>query len=256
MIRKRLTYSNVMSSIAVFLVLGGGAAIAANQLAKNSVGKKQLKANAVTATKIKKNAVSNKKLSADAVTTPKIANGAVDNTKIADNAITSNKIADGNVTNADLSAATNESFARVVARLRGGAQLPFTAPQIYPLNNPNWTQRAGENNQIIGGLTVNFTAGCEPPRTAIAYMLLDAVNPAAPEPQDIIGFNQMIDKSIGSVTRTMSFGPFPGGFGSSLLFGPTADTNHTVSFLLLGSSCNSGAGVNAIGGGVDVVGSK
>ena len=43
-IRKRLTYANVMSSIAVFLVLGG-AAVAATQLPKNSVGSKQLKKN-------------------------------------------------------------------------------------------------------------------------------------------------------------------------------------------------------------------
>lgn len=51
-IRKRLTYANVMSSIAVFLVLGG-AAFAATQLPKNSVGTKQLKNNAVNSAKVK-----------------------------------------------------------------------------------------------------------------------------------------------------------------------------------------------------------
>jgi hypothetical protein len=51
-IRKRLTYANVMSSIAVFLVLGG-AAFAAVQLPKNSVGSKQLKKNAVVSSKVK-----------------------------------------------------------------------------------------------------------------------------------------------------------------------------------------------------------
>jgi hypothetical protein len=61
-VKKRLTYANVMSSIAVFLVLGGGAAIAAGQLGKNSVGSKQLKKNAVTAAKIKKNAVTGAKV--------------------------------------------------------------------------------------------------------------------------------------------------------------------------------------------------
>jgi hypothetical protein len=35
-IRKRLTYANVMSSIAVFLILGGATAFAA--LGKNTVG--------------------------------------------------------------------------------------------------------------------------------------------------------------------------------------------------------------------------
>ncbi|HEV2790975.1 MAG TPA: hypothetical protein VGV69_06715 [Solirubrobacterales bacterium] len=52
-IHKRLTYANVMSSIAVFFVLGGGAAFAAIQLEKNSVGTKQLKKNAVVSSKVK-----------------------------------------------------------------------------------------------------------------------------------------------------------------------------------------------------------
>ncbi|HET9678449.1 MAG TPA: hypothetical protein VFP21_13205 [Solirubrobacterales bacterium] len=60
-IRKRITYANVMSSIAVFLVLGG-AAFAASQLPKNSVGTKQLKKNAVTTAKIKNGAVTSTKV--------------------------------------------------------------------------------------------------------------------------------------------------------------------------------------------------
>lgn len=56
-----------MSSIAVFLVLGGATALAAG-LAKNSVGSKQLKKNAVTAAKIKANAVTTTKIKKDAVT--------------------------------------------------------------------------------------------------------------------------------------------------------------------------------------------
>ncbi len=53
-IRSKLTYANVMSSIAVFLLLGGGAAFAATKLAKNSVGTNQIKNNAVTSAKVKK----------------------------------------------------------------------------------------------------------------------------------------------------------------------------------------------------------
>jgi hypothetical protein len=61
-IRKRLTYANVMSSIAVFLVLGGATAFAASQLGKNSVGTKQLKKNAVTTAKLKADAVTGAKV--------------------------------------------------------------------------------------------------------------------------------------------------------------------------------------------------
>jgi hypothetical protein len=61
-IRKRLTYANVMSSIAVFLVLGGATAFAAAQLGKNTVGAKQLKRNAVVAAKIKNSAITTEKV--------------------------------------------------------------------------------------------------------------------------------------------------------------------------------------------------
>jgi hypothetical protein len=53
-IRKRLTYANVMSSIAVFFVLGGATAFAASQLEKESVGTPQLQKEAVNLAKIKK----------------------------------------------------------------------------------------------------------------------------------------------------------------------------------------------------------
>jgi hypothetical protein len=67
-VRRRLTYANVMSSIAVFLVLAGGTAFAANQLGKNTVGSKQLKKNAVTAAKIKNEAVTAAKVKKGSLT--------------------------------------------------------------------------------------------------------------------------------------------------------------------------------------------
>jgi hypothetical protein len=70
-----------MSSIAIFLVLGGATALAAG-LAKNSVGSKQLKKNAVTAAKIKKNAVTAAKIKSNAITTAKIKKDAVTGEKI------------------------------------------------------------------------------------------------------------------------------------------------------------------------------
>jgi hypothetical protein len=50
--RAKLTYANIVSSICLFLLLGGGAAFAATKLAKNSVGTKQLKNGAVTQPKV------------------------------------------------------------------------------------------------------------------------------------------------------------------------------------------------------------
>lgn len=50
--RPRLTYANIMATVAVFLALVSGA-YAATQLPKNSVGTKQLKNGAVTGAKVK-----------------------------------------------------------------------------------------------------------------------------------------------------------------------------------------------------------
>jgi hypothetical protein len=90
-IRQRLTYANVMSSIAVFLMLGGATAFAAKKIGAN-----ELKSNAVQTGKIKK----------EAVTTNKIKNGAVTTSKIADGAVTTSKLADKAVTGAKIDAAT------------------------------------------------------------------------------------------------------------------------------------------------------
>jgi hypothetical protein len=54
--RPKLTYANVMATIAVFMALGG-ASYAALKLPKNSVGAKQLRRNAVTTAKIKNGAI-------------------------------------------------------------------------------------------------------------------------------------------------------------------------------------------------------
>lgn len=52
-IRAKLTYANVVATIALFLVLAGGSALAAKQmLPKNSVGPKQIRKGAVTPAKL------------------------------------------------------------------------------------------------------------------------------------------------------------------------------------------------------------
>ena len=77
LISKRLTYANVMSSIAVFLILGGATAFAAKKIGSN-----EIKGNSITTGKIKKEAVSAAKVKKNAITTAKIANGAVTGAKV------------------------------------------------------------------------------------------------------------------------------------------------------------------------------
>ena len=102
-IRKRLTYANVMSSIAVFLVLGGATRRSQPpSSARTRSARKQLKKNAVTEAKVKNGAITSGKLADDAVITAKLANGAVVTSKIVDASITTGKLAEKAVTTAKL----------------------------------------------------------------------------------------------------------------------------------------------------------
>ena len=108
-IRRHLTYANVMSSIAVFLMLGGATAFAAtkigaNELKANSIKTGKIVKEAVTAGKIKKGAVTESRIADNAVTNGKIADNAVTTTKIAKDAVTAEKIAKEAVTNEKIAA--------------------------------------------------------------------------------------------------------------------------------------------------------
>jgi hypothetical protein len=97
-LRARITYANVVSTLALVVALGLGSAYAASQLAPKSVGAKQLRPGAVTADKIRKHAVTAPKIESLAVKQGKLAGGAVTSAKIADGAVTTAKIATGAVT--------------------------------------------------------------------------------------------------------------------------------------------------------------
>lgn len=67
-LRGKLTYANVVATLALFLVVAGGSAFAAKQmLPKNSVGSKQIKNGAVTGGKIKNGAITGGKIAAKSI---------------------------------------------------------------------------------------------------------------------------------------------------------------------------------------------
>jgi hypothetical protein len=74
--RTRLTFSNVVSALALFVALGGSA-YAAGVLPANSVGRAQLQANAVSASKIAANSVGASELRSDSVTSADLAPASV-----------------------------------------------------------------------------------------------------------------------------------------------------------------------------------
>lgn len=136
-LRPKLTYSNVIASVALFIALGG-AAVAAG-LPKNSVGPRQLKKGAVTAAKIHRGAVTSGKLAPksvvagklgpNAVTPGNIVNGGITTAKIGAGAVIASSIKNGVVTNNKLA---NESVTS--AKLgKGSVTLAKLGDEVAPL---------------------------------------------------------------------------------------------------------------------------
>jgi hypothetical protein len=120
-IRERLTYANVMATIAVFLSLAGGA-YAALRVPPHSVGNRQLRKNAVSGAKVK--------------------DGSLTGAEIADGSLTGADVMAGSLTAANLGrvglanllgasgTATNNATVSQAARSCGRYQ--FSAPGVQP----------------------------------------------------------------------------------------------------------------------------
>jgi hypothetical protein len=165
-LRSKLTYANVMATIAVFMVLTGiGFAVA--KLPKGSVGKRQLKNGAVTKKKLRNSAVTSAKIHRGAVGRSDLANGAVGSGKISNSAVITKKIANGAVTRVKV----NPSAIPFLGTLNSGDTLRGTfnlggdvttargnQTFQFPLSNPP----AGPAANVIdaSGATPAFTSAC------------------------------------------------------------------------------------------------
>ena len=201
--RGRLSYANVVATLALFIALGGGA-IAASNLGKNSVGTRQLKKSSVTKAKIKKNAV----------TKAKIKNGAVNGSKIAD----------GSVTGAEIDAASTP-FSRIVFEARGNStvSIPKTGFATYPLDSNSYTQEASRDDTYLGALDVTFKPTCTPQRSAQAFVVVDPQDPANPSEADVAAIGVAQDQGTGEVSKRINLGPYAGA-----RFQNDAPTNHSI----------------------------
>lgn len=91
----KLTYANVIATIALFLALGGGAVMAAGQLGKNVVKSKNIAPNAVRTQDIAKKAVKSGKIAANAIKNKNLAKNAVSGGKVRKKALTRSKFKAG-----------------------------------------------------------------------------------------------------------------------------------------------------------------
>lgn len=260
-LRSRLSYANVMSTIAVVLTLGGATAMAAVVLGPNSVGTRQLKKDAVTAAKIKDGAVGSDQIGAGAVGNTQLSDGGVSTGKLADGGVTTSKLADGSVTANKIDpAALPRGSAQIVATLRGRQPVVFpttSEPTVfYPLENPTFTQPAGEDDLLIAAITARFASTCQPPRAFTGALVED--NPASLGDVRVLGeFKGEDHEGTGEVTTTAQVGSsFQ--FGGTSLLAPTSPTSRKLTFRLNKISCGTGSPLGAsavvLGAQVDVIG--
>jgi hypothetical protein len=129
----RLTYANVVATVALFLAVGGGAAFAAGQIQSGDIAP-----GAVRSADIHKRAI----------TSGKLAVGAVRGNQIADGALGSNQIKPGSIKPGSLQVPV-----KVVATATGGSQpLPSSGQVEYPLQGGTWTQESGEVDLVVAGV--------------------------------------------------------------------------------------------------------
>jgi hypothetical protein len=195
-IGKRLTYANVIASLALFLALGGGAVYAASKQA-NQIGTGKLKQNAVTAGKIKANAVTQTKIRNNAVTNAKLRQGAVNLEKIA---------AGTNVVGTAISPAIAVNGAAAVA-VSFSAPLSFTptAGSVYMLSvearGANLARSGTENCRVA---VVPLVNGAE--WNAATPLVLTAFQPTAEAPSGTVpavGQTSPIGLAAPGVTETI-----------------------------------------------------
>jgi hypothetical protein len=248
-IRKRLTYANVVSTLALFLVVGGATAIAAHKVAKHSVGPHQLRSNAVTTPKIKANAVTTRKIKKNAVTAIKIKDGAIRSEKLEDGSVTTAKIVNGSVTGAKINVASTP-FGRIVSEARGDATkaLPDLTVTVYPLQGNSYTQNTGEDDTYIGALEVVIPESCVAPRRVTTHLVVDPLDPAAPTESEFLATRDFVDNGTEPLTARINIGP-----AASLQ--PVKPTTHSL-YLAAEASCFAGGGITATSGGIDVIGTK
>lgn len=130
--KSRLTYSNIVSTLALFLALSGGVAFAASKVHTNGIFKR-------------------------AVTSGKLAIGAVRSNQIADGAVSAKQIASATIGSKQIGssaiAPSNLQFPVFYAAspLGGSLAVPDGETVPYPLSNATWAQNPGQIVVIFGG---------------------------------------------------------------------------------------------------------
>lgn len=143
--RPRLTYANIASTLALFLVLSG-AAYAAGKIHSGDIAPK-----AVKSSDLARGAVHTSNVFKRAITSGKLAVSAVRSNQIADGVVGERQIGTGAV------APSNLQFPVFYTASPGGGSAPVTeGPDLYPIGGGTWTQQPGEIDVVFGAATATL----------------------------------------------------------------------------------------------------
>jgi len=216
--RKHLTFANVTSLCALFVALGG-VSYAALKLPRNSVGSKQIKAQAVKAGKSRSGAVTAAKLAPNSVDGGKVGDGTIGSGDLTDggiglidlgpNSVNGAKVADGGIGLADLSPDSVDG-AKVVNGSVGVDDLGANSVNGDKVEDASLAyEDAAAGSFLHGNVTVQYeiAAGHLAVNTSASYDVL------CPAGQIAIGGGSRGDTTDSEYTRTTSSRPLRTGGG-------------------------------------------
>jgi hypothetical protein len=157
--RRRLSYANIVSTMAVFLAVAGGTALAASTLPANSVNSKTVRDNKLKSVDLKDGkAVSTQDVidasltgtdvADNSITGDDLADASVNTTDLADNAVNSAKVADNSLTGDDVDESTLGQVPDA-ARLQGKGATQFLSSAVYKRESAvDAGQTLGDGTQV------------------------------------------------------------------------------------------------------------
>jgi hypothetical protein len=155
--RPSLTYANVVSTLALFLALGGSAAFAAGKIHSGDIAH-----NAIKTASLAPSSVRTSKIFKRAITSGKLAVGAVRSNQIGDGVVGAKQIGNGEIGAKQIGAAavapSNLQFPVFYAASPSGGSAPVTVgePAPYPLSDNSWAQKPGEINVVFGAASATI----------------------------------------------------------------------------------------------------
>ncbi|MGE0065783.1 MAG: hypothetical protein AB7F97_09090 [Solirubrobacterales bacterium] len=157
--KPRLSYANVVATLALVIAVGGGSAYAANKITA-----KDIAPGAVTTKKVNKRAIVSGKIAVGAVRGNQIADHAFGSTQIAPRSIQPASLADNALSSAQIKPGSikPESLEVPLAFLAsfggGSAAVPSGEPVAYALNNATYTQVPEQITVLFGGVQATLAA--------------------------------------------------------------------------------------------------